>query len=80
MKAERIFLENVEEHDQHHKLGLTKKPPIQTLSLPFYFNINCVTEAFVTTDGHITIFISGRSMILKFDKKTWLRLIEHLGN
>lgn len=74
MKAKRLFLANGDEHEQAEMLGMKKRPPIKTLELDFFFRIDGITTAFVTTEGHISICLFGREILLSYDKKVWEKI------
>jgi hypothetical protein len=78
MKAQRLFLGNYQEHEEHAKLGLKNAPKMETVYTDFYFKLEGVTSMYITTDGAISISYIGQNIFLKNEKKVFNKIKNYL--
>lgn len=82
MKGKRLFVKSTPEVEQAVKLNLPKAPKVEIEAVDFYFyfhlHLHAIGEAYITTDGWISILIHGREVFLKNEPKVWNRIKRYL--
>lgn len=78
MKAQRAFLRNHEEFAEADRLGLKRPVNPETMYRDFYFKIEGIVDAFITTDDYISITHIGRTILLKNEKAVWNKIKSYL--
>lgn len=74
MKGQRLFINNPEEFEKHLKLGLKDEPKPEIITKDYWFKVECVSQAFITTDNYISATISGLQILLVNKPYVWRRI------
>lgn len=78
MKAQARFIVNYVELDEAERLSI--KPPESIWEFgELYFKLSDVSCAFITTEGNISIYISGEHWVIKFEKELWEAITRELS-